>query len=118
MTNTTKMHNIPYCDKFHIKERWILELSPNKLVTLTISYDVIFVQHKRISPYLEGIISSKSSSTLQERAAVFLKLAPLVLREYISSQPKECIEEIVEDECNEFIGSVEVDFEGNVFLST
>lgn len=121
------MHNIPYSEKFHIEERWILEeplLTQKLATTLIISYNVVFAQYKRISPYLEGIIFSKSAATLQERAADFLKLAAKVLEESYSNlnTVQEGVDDVFEEDktstCTDILGYIEVDLYGNVFATT
>lgn len=62
MESTTRLQDIPFCDRFCVREQWVFTSSHDKICTIRVSAQVEFTK----SCAFEQQIVSKSMSTLEE----------------------------------------------------
>ena len=71
----TTLRDIPYSDRFCVKELWVLQSSPEKVVDLTVSSQAVF---SKSCPF-ESQIRSKSLATMRETLASWAIMAKQAL---------------------------------------
>jgi hypothetical protein len=75
MESTTSLEDIPYCDRFVVREQWVFTSTPEKICSLCVTAQPVFSQ----SCPFESQISSKSTATLREVLSSWTNVAKKAL---------------------------------------
>ncbi|KAI2508139.1 hypothetical protein MHU86_6312 [Fragilaria crotonensis] len=75
MESTTSLEDIPYSDRFVVREQWVFTSTPEKICSLRVTAQAVFSQ----SCPFESQISSKSSATLREVLSSWTNVAKKAL---------------------------------------
>lgn len=75
MEATTSLQDIPYCDRFVVREQWIFTSTPEKICTLRVTAQPVF---SKACPF-ESQIDTKSMATLREVLSSWTSVAQKAL---------------------------------------